>query len=165
MKEKLKHYAKEIIIFFIVMTIFMNIVSLYKSSDLNKKPLDMKNVTLLDNSNYQPPHAKPILIHFWATWCPTCKIEASNIQTLSEHYEVITIAVKSGSNDEINKWLKESGYDFNVVNDNNGFISSNFKIAAFPTTFIYDKDKKLVFSEVGYTSTIGLYFRMWWSGL
>ena len=38
-----------------------------ESSDLNKKPLDRKNVTLLDNSNYQPPHAKPILIHFWAT--------------------------------------------------------------------------------------------------
>ena len=137
MKEKLKHYTKEIILFFIVMTIFMNIVSLYKSSDLNKKPLNMKNITLLDNSNYQPPHAKPILIHFWATWCPTCKIETSNIQTLSEHYEVLTIAVKSGSNDEINQWLKESGYDFNVVNDYNGFIASDFKLSVFPSVFSY----------------------------
>ena len=165
MKDKIKHYAKEIVIFLILMTILANIVSLYKSSDLNKEPLNIKNLTILDGSNYQLPHAKPVLIHFWATWCPTCKVEASNIQTLSEYYEVVTIAVKSGSNDEINQWLKESEYSFNVVNDNSGFISSNFKIAAFPTTFIYDKDKNLVFSEVGYTSTWGLALRMWWASL
>ncbi len=165
MKDKLKHYTKEIAIFFIIITILANIISFYKSTDLNKEPLDIKNITLLNGSKYQLPHAKPILIHFWATWCPTCKVEASNIQTISKDYEVITIAVKSGSNYEINKWLNENGYNFKVINDSSGLISSNFKIAAFPTTFIYDKDKNLVFSEVGYTSTIGLYIRMWWVSL
>jgi thiol-disulfide isomerase/thioredoxin len=165
MKNKLKHYIKEIAIFFVVMTIFANLLSFYKSSDLNKKPLDIKDLTLVDGSKYQFPHAKPVLIHFWATWCPTCKVEASNIQTLSNYYNVVTIAVKSGTDDEIKEWLKESEYNFNVLNDNSGFISSHFNIAAFPTTFIYDKDKKLVFSEVGYTTTWGLALRMWWSSL
>jgi hypothetical protein len=50
-----------------------------------------------------------------------------------------------------------------VINDSSGFISSEFNIAAFPTTFIYDKEKNLVFSEVGYTSTLGLWLRMLWA--
>ena len=165
MKDKIKHYMKEITVFILVMTIFANLVSLYKSSDLSKEPFNLNNVTLLDGSEYKFNNEKPILIHLWAVWCPTCKIEASNIQTLSKNYEVLTIAVKSGTDEEIYTWLKENNYDFNVVNDNSGFISSNFNIAAFPTTFIYDKDRNLVFSEVGYTSTLGLYLRMWWSSL
>ena len=165
MKDKLKHYIKEIAIFLVVMTIFANVISLYKSSDLNKKPLTVYNAHLLDGSVYKFKNDKPILIHLWATWCPTCKVEASNIQILSKSYEVLTIAVKSGSDEEIDNWLKEHGYDFNVLNDNDGFISSTFNIAAYPTTFIYDKNKNLVFSEVGYTSTWGLYLRMWWAGI
>ena len=165
MKEKIKHYIKEISIFIVVMTIFANILSLYKSTDLNKEPLTVSNFTLMDGSKYTFSNNKPVLIHIWATWCPTCKVEASNIQTISKSYDVITIAVKSGEYAEIQSWLNENSYDFNVVNDNTGLISSKFNIAAFPTTFIYDKDRNLIFSEVGYTSTLGLYLRMWWASL
>lgn len=165
MLKKIKHYLKEIIIFIVFITIVANGISLYKSSDLNKKPLNITNITLLDGTKYNLSSTKPTLIHFWATWCPTCKLEASNIQTMSQNYEVVTIAVKSGSNEDINRWLKENDYDFNVVNDESAFISSNFNITVFPTTFIYDKDKNLVFSDVGYTSTWGLMLRMWWASL
>jgi thiol-disulfide isomerase/thioredoxin len=165
MKKKLLHYTKEIILFIVIMTILANIISLYKSSDLNKMPLKLINITLINNKPYFPKEAKPILLHFWATWCPTCKLEASNIQTLSEHFEVLTIAVKSGSNAELKKYLQENNFTYNVVNDSSGFISSEFNIGAFPTTFIYDKEKNLVFSEVGYTSTFGLWLRMLWASL
>jgi thiol-disulfide isomerase/thioredoxin len=145
------------------MTIVANILSFYKSGDLNKKPLNMLNISLLGGQSYTLVKDKPILIHFWATWCPTCKLEASNIQKLSQHYEVLTIAVKSGSDSEIQKYLQDNGFTFHVLNDTSGFISGQFNIAAFPTTFIYDKNKNMLFSEVGYTSTLGLWFRMWWA--
>ena len=96
MKDKIKKYLKEIVTFFIFITILANVISIYKSSDLNKEALQNINVTLLDAKEYSYPKEKPILIHFWATWCPTCKLEASNIQTISENFEVLTIAVSSG---------------------------------------------------------------------
>ena len=165
MKEKLKHYAKEIALFFIIMTIFANALSLYKSSDLNKMPFNLVNITLLDGSKYKIDDDKATLVHFWATWCPTCKLEASNIDTIANNFEVISIAVKSGSNTEIKSFLKENELDFRVVNDRSGLISQEFNIAAYPTTFIYNKNRELVFSEVGYTSTWGLWLRMWWANL
>lgn len=163
MKSKIRHYIKEVVVFFIVMTIFANIISLYKSSDLNKEELSISAITLMNGTEYKLDKQKPIMIHFWATWCPTCSLEASNIQTISESYEVITIAVKSDES-EIQKYLKDNNLNFNVVNDENALLARKFNIAAYPTTFIYDKDKKLVFSEVGYTSTLGLWLRMLWIG-
>ena len=165
MKEKIKHYIKEIIIFFIFISILMNIVSLYKSSNLNKKALEHISITLLDSHIYSYPKNKAILIHFWATWCPTCKIEASNIQTISENFEVLTIAVNSGNNNKIKKYMHDKGLNYKVFNDTNGLFTQKFNISAYPTTFIYDKDKNLVFSEVGFTSTLGLWLRMFWASL
>ena len=165
MKDKIKHYIKEIITFIIVMTLFANAISYYKSRDLNAKPLSLNTVTLLDNTHFSVVNNKPILIHFWATWCPTCKLEAQNIQYISEHYNVLTIAVNSGSNEEIKKYLLANDLNYKVVNDSHSVYASEFNIAAYPTTFIYDKDKNMVFSDVGYTSTLGLFFRMWWASL
>ncbi len=162
MKEKLKHYAKEIVTFLVVMTILANIISLYKSSDLNKEPLNNINLTLIDSTNYKNPDAKPVLIHFWATWCPTCKLEASNIQTISEHFEVLTFAVNSK---DIEQYMKENDLNYKVFDDQDGFFAQEFNVGVYPTTFIYDKNKELVFSEVGYTSSWGLWLRMWWSGI
>ena len=71
MKEKIKHYAKEIIYFLIFITIISNVMSLYKSKDLNSAPLTLSSLELINGSTYTFDKEKPILIHFWATWCPT----------------------------------------------------------------------------------------------
>lgn len=165
LKKKIFHYAKELLFVIIFMSVVANIISLYKSQELNKTPLKFDTFKLIDNSTYTIEKSKPVLIHFWATWCPTCKLESSNIQYLSKHYKVITIAVNSGTDYEINNYLKEHNLDFKVVNDKNSIYAKSFNISAYPTTFIYDKDKNLIFSEVGYTSTLGLYIRLLWASL
>ncbi len=165
MEDKIKKHLKEGVILVIFLAIAMNGISYYKSLDLNKDRLDIDNFTLLDGSKYLVSKDKPILIHFWATWCPICKVEAPNIEKISKDYEVITIAVQSGSKKQIQEYISEHKLSFKVVDDTNGFYSKKFNIKVFPTTFIYDKNKKLKFSEVGYTTTLGLYTRVMLSTL
>ncbi len=165
MKSKIKHYIKETIYFLIAITIITNLMSLYKAQSLNSAPLNIEAFQLINNSVQTVQTNKPLLIHFWATWCPTCKLEASNINFLSKHYQVITIAVKSGTDTEIKKYLNEHDYTYKVVNDEDGTLSAKFQISGFPTTFIYDKNKKLLFKEVGYSSTLGLWLRLLWAGM
>lgn len=163
-RQRVQGWAKEIAITALLILIFSNAISYLRSPNIQDKTLPDINLLLTNQELYSTLDYKnkPLLIHFWATWCPTCKLEAGNIQSLSQDYNVLTIAVKSGSDEEINNYLKEHALDYKVINDSEGILSSQFEVAAFPTTFIYDKDGKLSFSEVGYTSTLGLYLRMWW---
>lgn len=164
-KKKFLHYIKEILLFVAVMSIFANVISLYKSQDLNKQELQLNSSILIDGTLYTPTQDKPLMLHIWATWCPVCKAEIDNIQRLSQYYEVVTIAVNSGSDYEINEYLKKHDLNFKVINDKNSILAQELNIAVYPTTFIYDSNKKLIFSEVGYTSSFGLFIRMWWASL
>jgi len=110
--------------------------------------------------NFSKYKNKPLLVHFWATWCPTCKFEASNIEKISNEYNVITIAVNSGSNRELESYMKQNLLNYRVVNDAQGTLAQKFNIEAYPTTLIYDSKGKLKFTEVGYSTTLGIKARI-----
>ena len=163
MSEKIKKILKNLIKYTIFFIIVLNLVSYFKGLYLNKEKFSIQSFELIDGSNYEIKNDKPLLVNFWASWCPICALEERNIENLSKDFEVITIATQSGSNEEIEKYLKDKNLSFKVVNDEYGLLSSEFNVKAFPTTFIYDKNKNLKFTEVGYTSTFGLKLRLWWS--
>ena len=157
---RIRSLLKEIVIYGIVLIVLANIISYIRSPEVDVKPdftgrmIDGSTATLEEFSG------KPLILHFWATWCPTCKLEAPAIESLSGEYQVMTIAVESGDDGEIGEFMQEKGYTFPVLNDNDGTIRRHFKVKAFPTTFILDKNGEIVFTEVGYTSNIGLRIRM-----
>ena len=165
MKAKIKHYSKEIISLLLMLFIISNAISYYRSLDLNKNKFDLQNIILIDNTKFIYDENKPLLVHFWATWCPICKVEAPNIQKLSKDYNVLTISTDSGDDKNIKKYLKDEDLNFKVLNDKDYKLSKKFNIQVFPTTLIYDKNNNLIFSEVGYSSTLGLSLRMWWANL
>jgi thiol-disulfide isomerase/thioredoxin len=107
-------------------------------------------------------YGKPVVIHFWATWCPTCKLEAPNIDSMKDDVHIITIAVNSGSDKDIQEFMTKNKLTFKVINDSQSKLANRFNVEMFPTTFIYDKNQELKFSEVGYTSTAGLKARIQW---
>ena len=159
-KWKLKSILKELTIGAIVIFILSNIISYVRKPELTSTLLPQVEVILLNTSTYSLKKGKPVVIHFWATWCKVCKLEAQNIETLSKQYEVLTIAVNSGDNGEIEAYLKERDLTFRVLNDVDGSWAKQFKVEVFPTTFIYDRAGELRFTEVGYTTTAGLLARL-----
>jgi len=161
-KLKLKKIIKELFIGLVVLFIVSSLLNYIRQPtlldrylpDLITKTIDSKEI---DIENY---NGKPILIHFWATWCPICKMELSNIERVSKKYSVITIAVQSGSDEEIKEYIREHQVSFVVINDDDGKISKSFDVEIFPTTFIYGSSGEILFSEVGYSTTAGLISRM-----
>ncbi len=162
MMKRVFGWIKEIAISLILLAIVLNIVSYLKSPNLNFQKLPEFSFvsTTGKDINSSMYRDKPLLLHFWATWCPTCKIEASNIQKLSKSYNILTIAINSGSDEEINFFMDDKELDFDVINDKDGQFAFQFEVANYPTTFIFDKDGIVKFSEVGYSSTLGLKLRM-----
>ena len=106
-----------------------------------------------------------MLIHFWASWCPVCKLEQSNIQNIAKDHPVITVAMQSGHNEELKQYMDEEKLSFNVINDESGQLSKMYNIKGVPVSFIINKENEIKFVEVGYTTELGLRIRLWWAGL
>ena len=157
-----KSILKEVIIALLLLFVISNIISYIRQPELGTTQLPKIEARLIDGSNYKVQKGKPVIIHFWTTSCPACKLEAPNIETVSKKYEVLSIAVNSESDENIKNYMQEHELGFNVLNDKEGRWAQMFKIEAFPTTFIYDAKGKLRFTEVGYTTTAGLLARMEW---
>ncbi len=157
---KFKKIIKEILIGAILLFIFANIISYLRKPELPSTQLPRLEMQLLDGSEYVVKKGRPLVLHFWATWCPTCKLEASNIERVSKIYDVLSIAVNSGDDLKIQKYMTEKNLSFKVVNDKEGLWAKQFKVEVFPTTFIYDAKGELRFTDVGYTTTAGLFARV-----
>lgn len=157
-----KYLFKEMMIILVLVYVLSNIISYIRQPELGSKQIPNIEVKLIDGSIYTNKKNKPLVLHFWTTSCPACKLEAPNIETISKKYEVLSIAVNSGSNQDIRAYMDNNGLSFNVLNDQEGRWSTAYKIEAFPTTFIYDAKGKLRFTEVGYTTTAGLMARLEW---
>jgi peroxiredoxin len=119
---------------------------------------------LLDGSAYalstKPAH--PVLVHFWATWCPICRAEQDSIAAIAhDNPNVITVAMQSGSQTEVAQHLAAQGLHFPVLNDPDGRFSAAWGVHAVPASFIITPDGQIRFVEVGYTTSIGLRLRLW----
>lgn len=162
MKINLKKILKEILVATIIVFVVANVLSYVRKPTLDSNIFPETQTVLIDGSVFTSAEAKgkPLLVHFWALWCPTCKLEAPNIETLSKDYEVLSIVVNSGEDDKVKAYMKEHDLHFRVINDKHGLWAKQFKVEAFPTTFIYDGNATLQFTEVGYSTTLGLLTRM-----
>jgi thiol-disulfide isomerase/thioredoxin len=105
----------------------------------------------------------PVLIHFWASWCPVCGLEASSIDDLSRSHRVITVAMQSGSAQAVREHLQARSLGFSTINDVDGDIAAAWRVKGLPTSYIVDKDLKIRFVTVGYTPELTLRLRLWLS--
>lgn len=113
-----------------------------------------------------PEPGQAALIHFWATWCPICHLENDNIQTLSEDYHVLNIAIQSGSNADIRAYAADNNLKLNnLINDESGSLATLFGVQGTPSSFILSPEGQIIFAEVGYVTTLGYRLRLWWAAL
>lgn len=161
MNPKIKKILKEIVSTLLILFVVSLIVNYFRSPKLDSNTLPSLEATLTDGSTWSSKEVKkPLVVHFWATWCRVCKLEASSIDALAKEANVITIAVNSGRNQEIKAFMDERKLSYKVINDESGALSRAFKIEAFPTTFIFDSSKQLSSAQTGYTTLAGLKARL-----
>lgn len=104
---------------------------------------------------------RPLLIHFWASWCPICELEQKSIQSIHNDHAVITIAMASGEAEEVKAYMRKEKLQFPVINDPDGVLARRFGASAVPSSFIIDENNNIVFRETGFTTETGLRLRLW----
>lgn len=104
---------------------------------------------------------QPTLVHFWASWCAICRLEQNSIDDLAKSARVITLAMQSGTTEEVSRHLSAHQLSFPVINDPDGHIATQWGVHAVPATFIVDSSGRIRFVEIGYSTSLGLQLRLW----
>ncbi|MDN6276526.1 protein disulfide oxidoreductase [Psychrobacter sp.] len=109
---------------------------------------------------------QPTLIYFWGTWCSICNMTSPTINKLAEtnNYPVVTIAVKSGSNQELQGYLAENDYEFTTVNDQDGQIFADWEGQVTPS-YVFLKDGEMTQGLTGIQPLWSLKLRLWLSSV
>ena len=116
-------------------------------NEIEKVRLTNLNGEVVDLNSYK---TKTVFINFWATWCKPCIEEMPTIKNAMNSFKSKNIEFLFASDetrDEIHSF--EAQHDYNL----NYLIAGNMEelnIMGLPTTFIFNKNGKLVFSEMGY---------------
>ena len=162
--RKWRGYAINVLLFIVLVVG----IRTWQQRDMVSGPAPTLQGVMLNSTPYQlPTHPeRPLLVHFWATWCPICRTEQSSIDAIAhDRTDTITIAMQSGSDSQVTSYMREQGIALPVLNDSDGRISKVWGVHAVPASFIIDRDGKISFVEVGYTTSIGLRLRLWWAAL
>ncbi len=120
--------------------------------------LDGKTVNLEDYNG------KPLLLYFWASWCPFCKFEESSITEIQKDWPVLTVAYQSGEKTDVVKHMKQQSIEnWPTIVDQDSRLAELFGVKGVPTSYIIDGNGNIRFTEVGLTSSWGLRARLWWA--
>ena len=90
---------------------------------------------------------KPVILNFWATYCPPCREEFPAYQKMFETYgdevEFVMINTHSGeseTDDKVVAFIDENGYTFPVYLDQDMNACMAYGVMAIPTTVAIDAD-------------------------
>ena len=99
---------------------------------------------------------KPIVINFWATWCPPCKQELPDFDKLSKEYgdRVVFMMVNmtDGYRDTVDgtkRFVSGKGYTFPVYFDTKDNAASAYNVSSIPQTTFIDAKGNIYTTRIG----------------
>jgi len=89
------------------------------------------------------------VINFWATWCPPCVEEIPSLNRLrskmqGKKFQLISVNFGESAG-QIRKFMQKVKVDFPVLIDPEGTTAGNWKVVAFPSTFVIGPDGRIAY--------------------
>jgi peroxiredoxin len=105
---------------------------------------------------------KVVIVNFWATWCPPCRKEMPDLETIYNKYKDQGLVVLGISDEDLTKvapFIKDHKYDYPIMLDPGRKVNSVYQIEGIPKNFIYNREGKMVAQSID-MRTMGQFMEM-----
>ena len=99
---------------------------------------------------------KPIVLNFWASWCPPCKSEMPDFnevyKELGDEVTFVMVDMTDGmreTQEQASAFIEEQGFSFPVYYDINQEAANSYRVYSLPTTYFIDKNGTVVTGAQG----------------
>ena len=152
-----------------VLLVFVG-VHLWQSRDVPKGPAPTLDAPMLADHSDEPwlqqwlaqHRGQVVAVHFWASWCPVCKASEDNITRLQADWPIVSVALQSGDAPAVQRHLQQAALAWPTALDPDGSLAQAWGVQAVPATVFLDREGRVASASMGYTSTLGLWARLWW---
>ena len=161
--SRVKKHILTALTYLLILFLLSQGISWWKSRDAFTGDLSGFDVVTMDGSRFTvADHAgKPILLYFWATWCPICDLQKGSVQSIAQDYPVLSIASWSEGEAEVHRYMQENSLTFPVMLDEDGQLAQSFGLKGVPASFVLSPSGQIEYVETGYTTEAGLRLRLW----
>jgi peroxiredoxin len=94
---------------------------------------------------------KVVLVNFWATWCPPCRKEMPDLETLYKQFKdqgLVILAISDEDAGKVKPFVAEQKVTYPILLDPGRRVNELFRIEGIPKTFVYDRGGKLVAQSI-----------------
>jgi peroxiredoxin len=98
---------------------------------------------------------QPVVINFWATWCPPCRVEIPHFVEAYEREQgqVVFLAISVDEPESVVRdFVEEQGMPFIILLDDGGKVAATYRVNAIPVTFFIGRDGEITARYVGQMS-------------
>lgn len=146
---------------FLPITILVGIYS-WQTRDLlptGQTVTSLKLPTLAGYPSELVTQGKPTLLYFFAPWCQICGISIGNLEILNDKtYDIKLVAMDYETENAVHDFVAKHHINAPVFFGNEQ-IKHYFEINAYPTYYVLNNQAKVVASDRGYSTSIGLWIR------
>ena len=94
---------------------------------------------------------KVVVVNFWATWCPPCRKEMPDLETLYKQFKdqgLVILAISDEDAGKVRPFVAEQKVTYPILLDPGRKVNELFQIEGIPKTFVYDRGGKLVAQSI-----------------